>query len=154
MIRPEKDLYYITIANTVSKRSSCIKRKVGAIIVVEDSVVATGYNGTPRGTVNCNEGGCPRCKIAGAAEDYAKCFCAHAEENALIQAARTGMKVCGGVMFSLLSPCLPCSRMILNSGIAKLVYLNKWDEGEIPLSLLQDNGVEVLRLPIDAVVLS
>ena len=86
--RPDWDHYFMDIAKVVSSRSNCIKRKVAAIIVRDKRVVSTGYNGTPRGTRNCNEGGCPRCNsMAVSGTNLDECLCSHGEENAIVQAS-------------------------------------------------------------------
>ena len=124
MIRPEKHEYYMGIANAVAQRSNCIKRKVGAIIVVQDMISTTGYNGTPRGHVNCFEGGCQRCNDpsipSGTRLD--ECLCVHAETNCLAAAAKRGIGLDTGTMYTTVSPCLPCAKMILSAGITKVVY--------------------------------
>ena len=90
--RPSWDEYFMNIARVVGSRSNCIKRKVGSVIALDRRIISTGYNGTPRGIRNCNEGGCPRC--AGAAESGTRldeCLCSHAEENAITQSAYHGV---------------------------------------------------------------
>jgi len=137
--RPGVDSYYMGIAEAVSLRANCRKRAVGAVVVNHGVIVSTGYNGTPRGWDNCLDDGCPRCldKDATGGKDYALCFCCHAEENAIVNAARNGATVKGGVMYSLLSPCLPCARMIVNAGLTGLVYRERWDKGAAALGVLK-----------------
>ena len=94
MKRPDWDTYFIDIAHVVARRSNCCRRHVAALIVLEKRIISTGYNGTPRGIKNCYEGGCPRC--AGKSKSGANlgdCICAHAEENAIVQAAFHGISV-------------------------------------------------------------
>lgn len=124
MIRPSKDKYYLDIAYAVSQRSNCIKRSVGAIVVVDDTIAATGYNGTPRGFVNCYENGCPRCndKSVASGTDLDKCLCVHSELNCLAQAAKKGIALGGGTMYTTLVPCLPCAKMIVSTGLIRVVY--------------------------------
>ncbi len=121
--RPGWDEYFIDIARVVARRSNCRRRRVAALIVVEKRIVSTGYNGTPRGIKNCSEGGCPRC--AGDSKSGANlsdCICAHAEENAIVQAAYHGISVRGGTLYSTISPCLMCAKMIINAGLKEVVY--------------------------------
>jgi dCMP deaminase len=139
--RSSIDEYYMGIAGMVADRSNCRKRSVGCIIVRDSVIVSTGYNGTPRGFQNCFAGGCPRCASASGGEDYGKCFCCHAEENAIVQAARAGVSVNGGIMYCLLSPCLPCARMIVNAGIKRVFYMELWDLGDTASELLKLCGV-------------
>lgn len=104
-------------------RSTCIRRKVGAVLVRNGAVISTGYNGTCRGDVNCDKGGCERCKseiISGAG--LLECVCMHAEENAVLQAAMLGARTEGAVIFSTLSPCIRCVRVMRNAGIVSCIF--------------------------------
>jgi dCMP deaminase len=143
--RPDWDEYFMSIAKVVASRSNCIKRKVAAIIVKDRRVVSTGYNGTPRGARNCNEGGCPRCSgmaQSGAALD--ECLCCHGEENAITQAAYHGTSLKGTTLYSTFAPCLLCTKMIINSGIVEVVYNQEYPLNERALSLLRECGI-ILR---------
>ncbi len=145
--RPSWDEYFMSIARVVASRSNCIKRKVGALIVSDRRIVSTGYNGTPRGVLNCNEGGCPRC--AGAAESGARldeCLCSHAEENAITQSAYHGVTVHGAVLYTTISPCLMCTKMIVNAGIAEVVYDAPFAMEELARSLFREAGVKARKL--------
>ncbi len=142
--RPTWDEYFISIARVVASRSNCIKRKVGALLVSDRRIISTGYNGTPRGARNCNEGGCPRC--AGAAEAGTRldeCLCSHAEENAITQAAYHGVSVRGATVYTTFSPCLMCTKMIINSGIAEVVYDATFPLSDVSIALLQESGVKI-----------
>ena len=111
------------IAKVVASRSNCMKRKVAAIIVRDKRVISTGYNGTPRGTVNCNEGGCPRCNgMAPSGTALDECLCSHGEENAIVQASYHGVSLKDAIIYSTFAPCLMCAKMIINSGIREVVY--------------------------------
>lgn len=139
--RPSWDSYYADIAVEVAKRSSCVKRQIGAVIVVDNRIVATGYNGTPRGVKNCNEGGCVRCNDpsipSGTRLD--ECWCSHAEENAIVQSAYAGISVKGGTIYSTMSPCITCAKLIVNAGIKRVVY-----KGEYPQqSMLLLNAAQI-----------
>lgn len=137
--RPDWDAYFIQIAKQVALRSNCIKRKVAAILVKDYRIISTGYNGTPRGIKNCNEGGCPRCQKFGASgTDLASCFCCHAEENAIVQAAYHGVEIKGSTLYSTFSPCLACTKMIINAGIKEVVYSQAYPMEERTLKLLQE----------------
>jgi dCMP deaminase len=143
MRRISKDEYYLQIARAVAKRSICIenRRGFGAIIVTNDTIVSTGYAGPARGVINCNEvGGCNRNILKLNHNDFDEyCPSVHAEENAIINAARHGSRVLNGVMFALgvdnkgnVEPCLPCprcKRILINAGIKEVVTMN--DKGEI-----------------------
>ena len=145
--RPSWDEYFMSIARVVASRSNCIKRKVGALIVSDRRIISTGYNGTPRGVLNCNEGGCPRC--AGAAESGTRldeCLCSHAEENAITQSAYHGVTVRGAALYTTFSPCLMCTKMIVNAGIAEVVYDAPFAMEELVRSLFREAGVKARRL--------
>lgn len=121
--RPGWDDYFMDIAHVVAHRGNCRRRKVAAVIVSDRRIISTGYNGTPRGIANCCEGGCPRCASdASSGENLGECICAHAEENAIVQAAYHGIAVSGSTLYSTLSPCLMCTKMIINAGIKEVVY--------------------------------
>jgi dCMP deaminase len=144
--RPAWDDYFMSIAKVVATRSNCIKRKVAAIIVKDKRVISTGYNGTPRGAKNCNEGGCPRCNsmaVSGTAlED---CLCSHGEENAITQAAYHGISLKGSTLYTTYAPCLLCTKLIINSGIIEVVYNQDYPLNERSLSLLRECGVVLRR---------
>jgi dCMP deaminase len=146
--RPDWDDYFMSIARVVAARSNCVKRKVAAVITVDRRIIATGYNGTPRGVTNCNEGGCPRCNsFAPSGADLGECLCSHAEENAITQSAYHGVSVRGGTIYTTLCPCLMCTKMIINAGIVEVVYSAEWPLGDVSLRLLREAGVKVRQLP-------
>jgi dCMP deaminase len=147
--RPSWDAYFMSIARQVASRSNCVKRRVGAVIVVDRRIVSTGYNGTPRGVRNCNEGGCPRCNAfteGGARLD--ECLCSHAEENAITQAAYHGVSVRGGSIYTTFSPCLQCTKMIINAGLEEVAYSADYPLGEVALALLREAGVKVRQVAL------
>lgn len=140
--RPDWDEYFMRMAKVAALRSNCIKRKVAAVIVRDKRVVSTGYNGTPRGTRNCFEGGCPRCnQWVDSGTQLDECLCSHGEENAITQAAYHGVSVKDGVLYTTFSPCLTCSKMIINSGIREVVYNLKYPLSDTSLQLLQEAGL-------------
>ena len=144
-MRPTWDEYFMSIAKVVAMRSNCMKRKVAAIIVKDMRVVSTGYNGTPRGAKNCNEGGCPRCNgMAESGTALDECLCCHGEENAITQAAYHGTSLKGSTLYTTFAPCLLCTKMIINSGIVEVVYNQEYPLNDKALSLLKECGV-VLR---------
>ncbi|MEC4670980.1 MAG: cytidine/deoxycytidylate deaminase family protein [Nitrospirota bacterium] len=142
LTRPNWDEYFMKLAKVASLRSNCVKRKVAAIIVRDKRVVSTGYNGTPRGTKNCYEGGCPRCnKLADSGTLLDECLCSHGEENAITQAAYHGMSVKEGTLYSTFAPCLTCTKMIINAGIIEVVYNLDYPLNEMSFKLFQEAGV-------------
>ncbi|MBN1282666.1 MAG: AAA family ATPase [Proteobacteria bacterium] len=145
--RPSWDEYFMDIARVVALRGNCIKRKIAAVIVRDRRIISTGYNGTPRGIKNCNEGGCPRCNSFGASgENLDECLCSHAEENAIVQAAYHGVSIKGGTIYTTYSPCLICTKMIINSGLAEVVYDRAYTIAEVPLKLLKEAGVKARQI--------
>lgn len=141
--RPDWDEYFMKLAKVASLRSNCVKRKVAAIIVRDKRVISTGYNGTPRGTKNCYEGGCPRCnELADSGTRLEECLCSHGEENAITQAAYHGMSVKGGILYTTFAPCLTCTKMIINAGIQEVVYNLDYPLNETSFKLFQEAGVK------------
>ena len=127
--RPGWDEYYMGIALAVRRRANCMGNRVGAILVLEGRVVATGYNGTPQGMPNCEDGGCERCKnrhLYKSGEGYDLCICVHAEQNALLMSARVGIPVEGSTMYTTMRPCFGCAKELLQAKVAGVVYLHEW----------------------------
>lgn len=147
--RPDWDEYFMAIAKQVALRSNCIKRKVAAILVQDQRIISTGYNGTPRGIKNCNEGGCPRChKFGASGANLDACLCSHAEENAIVQAAYHGVSIKGATLYTTFSPCLACTKMIINSGIKEVVYKHAYNMEELSSRLLKEANVKIKPLAI------
>lgn len=141
-IRPSWDEYFMNIAKVVATRSNCMKRKVAALIVKDRRIISTGYNGTPRGARNCNEGGCPRCNgLAPSGTALDECLCSHGEENAITQAAYHGISLKGSTLYSTFAPCLQCTKMIINSGIVEVVYNQEYPLNGSAQDLLKECGV-------------
>jgi dCMP deaminase len=127
--RPEWDEYYMHIALAVRERADCLGNRVGAILVQNDRIISTGYNGTPHGMTNCTDGGCDRCARRGKYEsgrDYDLCICVHAEQNAILAAARFGIATEGAVLYSTMRPCFGCTKEILQAQIQEVYYLHEW----------------------------
>jgi dCMP deaminase len=130
--RPSKEEYYLEIAKTVAQRSPCIRRKYGSVIIKNDAIISTGYNGPARGVINCFEVGCIKeIKNLPHGMAYEDCPAVHAEENAVVNAARNGSNVLGGTLFisgidedgKLVEamPCTRCKRILINAGIERVV---------------------------------
>lgn len=147
--RPSWDEYFIGLAHLVKKRSNCLRSSYGALIIKDHRIISTGYNGTPHGIKNCIDGGCERCAKRQKGEikthEYQEsCICIHAEQNAIIQAAYQGSSTKGATMYSTISPCSSCAKMIINAGIIRYIYdTPHHDEGGI--KLLKSAGVEVKK---------
>ena len=147
--RPDWDEYFMGIAKVVSLRSNCVKRKVAAVIVKDKRVISTGYNGTPRGVKNCSEGGCPRCNsFTSSGTKLEECLCSHGEENAITQSAYHGVNISGATIYTTFSPCLLCTKMIINSGIREVVYNQHYSLGGTALRLLKEAKIRVRKLKI------
>jgi dCMP deaminase len=145
--RPDWDDYFLGIAKMVALRSNCIKRKVAAVLVKDRRIISTGYNGTPRGVKNCNEGGCPRCNnMAASGKDLEECLCSHAEENSITQSAYHGVNIKESTLYTTFSPCLICTKMIINAGIREVVYSVDYELTEKSRQLLEEAGVLVRQI--------
>ncbi len=148
--RPGWDEYFMEIARIAALRSNCMKRKVASVIVKDRRIISTGYNGTPRGAKNCNEGGCPRCNsLADSGTNLGECLCSHAEENAIVQAAYHGIGVKNSTLYTTFSPCLICTKMIINAGISEVVFNREYPLGDVALGLLEEAGVMIKRQQLD-----
>lgn len=131
MTRPSWDEYYAGIARAVATRSNCLRRHVGALIVVDNAIIATGYNGTPVGVRNCVDGGCPRCvSEAPPGQGYDACICVHAEQNAIVFAARRGNATSGGRLYTTLRPCFGCAKEAIQAGLREIVFDEPYSYGE------------------------
>ncbi len=147
--RPTWDEYFMRIAQVASLRSNCVKRKVAAVIVRDKRVISTGYNGTPRGTRNCYEGGCPRCNaLADSGTRLDECLCSHGEENAITQAAYHGVSVKDSTLYTTFAPCLQCTKMIINAGIREVVYNQDYPLNDTSFNLFKEAGVLCRRLEV------
>ena len=144
--RPSWDEYFMRIARVVASRSDCVRRQVAAILVKDRRVIGTGYNGTPRGATNCSAGGCPRCASdAPSGTGLDECLCLHAEENAILQAAYHGTSVHGAILYCTASPCLLCTKKIINCGVVEVVYDARYSIDQRSMGLLQECGIVVRR---------
>jgi len=147
LIRPGWDRYFMNIAQVVASRSNCIKRKVAAVIVKNGRIISTGYNGTPRNTRNCFEGGCPRCNSIGlSGQNLSDCYCSHGEENAIVQASYHGISIKESTLFTTFSPCLLCTKMIINAGIQEVVFNQEYPLGSTAQALLKEAGVRLRKI--------
>ena len=146
MPRPSWDEYFMSLAHLAATRSTCLRRQVGAVIVKDRMVLSTGYNDTPRGLPNCGDGGCERCR-SGAASGTGldTCLCLHAEQNAIIQAAYHGVPIAGATIYCTHQPCLTCAKMIVNSGLVRIVYAQSYPDA-LADHLVRDARIELTHL--------
>ncbi|MGB2629733.1 MAG: cytidine/deoxycytidylate deaminase family protein [Candidatus Omnitrophota bacterium] len=142
--RPSWDEYFLSIAKLVATRSTCLRRNVGAVVVKNKQVLATGYNGAPSGIVHCDEVGCMREKLGvPSGQRHELCRALHAEQNAFLQAARHGISLGGGTLYITTQPCSICAKMIINVGIKKVVIKGAYPD-EMALEFLDEGGVELV----------
>lgn len=147
--RPSWDTYFMEIAVLVSKRSTCLRRSVGAVIVKDRRILSTGYNGAPSGIRHCLETGClrERMKVA-SGERHELCRGIHAEQNAIIQAAYHGVSIRGASLFCTNLPCSICAKMIINAGIQSVVYLSGYADG-MSEEMFAEAGIVLRRHKLD-----
>ncbi|HMA76211.1 MAG TPA: cytidine/deoxycytidylate deaminase family protein [Candidatus Krumholzibacteriaceae bacterium] len=146
MSRPTWDEYFMKITRLVAERSTCLRRQVGAIIVIKKRIISTGYNGAPKGLEHCLDIGCLRVKMEiPSGERQELCRGVHAEQNAIIQAAGGGIDMEGSTMYCTDSPCATCSKMIINAGIRKLVLGRKYPD-RLGEQLINAAGIETVYL--------
>ena len=139
--RPSWDEYFATLAIQVSTRTTCMRRAVGAVIVKDNRILATGYNGVPSGMHHCQEVGCLRDKLgvpSGQRQEI--CRGLHAEQNAIIQAAKYGIDISGAKIYITTQPCITCAKMLINAGIKEIVYANPYPD-ELSLGMLDEAGI-------------
>ena len=141
--RPSWEDYFLQLADLVASRSTCLRRQVGAVLVRDERIIATGYNGAPRGIQHCLEAGCLREKMGiPSGERYELCRGVHAEQNAIINAAYYGVSTKGAVLYCTNQPCLICARMIINAGIIKVVHRGNFDD-DFALQFMEEAGIEM-----------
>lgn len=141
MERPSWDAYFMDIARLVASRSTCLRRQVGAVMVKSKHILATGYNGTPSGITHCSETGCLREQLnVPSGERHELCRGLHAEQNAIIQAARHGIDINGATLYCTHSPCIICSKMLINAGIKQIVYIHGYPD-QMSLDMIGEAGI-------------
>jgi dCMP deaminase len=144
-MRPSWDEYFMSIVDLVKERSTCLRRKVGAVIVKDKRILTSGYNGAPVGCRHCEEVGCLREQLkVPSGERHELCRASHAEQNAIVQAAMHGVSIDGGTIYVTAQPCVICSKLIINSGIKRVVYKGNYPD-ELSMQLLSEAGIKVER---------
>lgn len=140
--RPCWDEYFIQIAKLVATRSTCLRRQVGALLVKERNILATGYNGVPTGITHCDVTGCLRDQLnVPSGERHELCRGLHAEQNAIIQAARHGANIAGSTLYCTDSPCIICTKMLINAGVVEVVYMRGYPD-KLSLEMLAEAGIK------------
>lgn len=157
-IRPGPHEYFMHIAMAVRSRANCLGSRVGAVIVRDGRIISTGYNGTPQDMRNCEDGGCERCanreKRYPSGTGYDICICVHAEQNAILTAARFGISVEGSTVYSTMRPCFGCTKEMLQARIRAVYYLHDWNhpnpETRVEYDKIQgrfQDGIRKLDIP-------
>lgn len=148
--RPTWDEYFMAIVDDVATRSTCCRRKVGAILVKDKRVIATGYNGGPTGLAHCLDIGCLRQKLGiPSGQQHELCRGVHAEQNAIIQAARYGVHTDGSILYCTTQPCAQCTKMLLNAGVTEIVFREGYPDG-LALELLNESQITFRKIEADA----
>lgn len=142
-MRPSWDQYYMEMAEVVKQRSTCLRRQVGAVIVKDQRILSSGYNGAPTGILHCEEAGCLREELkVPSGERHELCRGLHAEQNAIIQAALHGVGIKDSTLYVTHKPCIICTKMMINAGINRLVYKGDYPD-LLSEKILQEAGVIV-----------
>lgn len=145
-MREDWDSYFLEITDVVKKRSTCLRRQVGAVIVKDNNLLASGYNGVPTKITHCSEVGCLRDKLnVPSGERHELCRGLHAEQNAIIQAAKHGVSIDGSSIYTNTKPCSICTKMIINAGIKRIIYRNDYND---PLAdeLLMETKIRLCKI--------
>ncbi|OUQ60315.1 cytidine deaminase [Tyzzerella sp. An114] len=144
-MRATWDEYFMEIAEIVKTRSTCLRRQVGAVIVKDNRIITTGYNGAPSGLMHCSDMGyCEREKLnIPSGQRHELCRALHAEQNAIIQAANMGVSTQGATLYVTLQPCVICAKMAVNAGIIKIVYKGTYPD-ELSMRILNEADIELV----------
>ena len=147
--RPSWDRYFMSIARLASTRSTCLRRQVGAVIVKDKKILATGYNGAPMGLEHCLDIGCLREELGiPSGERHELCRATHAEQNAIVQAATCGVNIKDSIIYSTTHPCILCSKLLINAGISKIIIEDSYPD-EMSRQMLDEAGVEIIIIGQD-----
>jgi dCMP deaminase len=145
-MRRSWDEYFMSIAELVSRRSTCLRRHVGAVIVKEKRILTTGYNGAPSGVAHCEDVGCLRETLGvPAGERHEICRGIHAEQNAIIQAATFGVNISGGIIYTTHQPCFICTKMLINAHISKIVYKEPYPD-KLAVDMLDEAKIPYIKI--------
>ncbi|MFA7077941.1 MAG: cytidine/deoxycytidylate deaminase family protein [Syntrophomonas sp.] len=145
--RPSWDEYFLELAELVASRSTCLRRHVGAVLVRKERIIATGYNGAPRGLGHCLEIGCLREELdIPSGHRYELCRGVHAEQNAIINAAYYGVSTEDTVLYCTNQPCIICARILINAGISKVVHRGNFKD-DLAMQFMQEAGIDVVQIP-------
>ena len=152
--RPDWGPYFMEIARIVSMRSTCLRRNVGAVIVKDKRILASGYNGAPSGLKHCAEVSCLREKMnVASGERHELCRGLHAEQNAIIQAAYHGVSINGAELYCTHLPCSICIKMLINAGIQEIYYEEGYPD-DLSLDMIQESKIKLTKLEPEEIVRS
>lgn len=144
--RPSWDEYFLDVAKLVAKRATCLRRSVGAVIVKDKRILATGYNGAPSGLKHCFDIGCMRQKLKiPSGQRHELCRALHAEQNALIQASLYGISVKGSTIYATCQPCVICAKMLINAGIKEIVIAQGYPD-KLAMDFLSQAKIKVRKI--------
>jgi len=144
--RPSWDEYFMDIAHQVATRSTCTRRRIGAVVVRDKRILATGYNNVPSGIEHCTTRGCLRDEMnIPSGERHELCRGIHAEQNAIAQAARNGVSVEGSTVYCTHQPCILCAKLMINAGVVEIVFVGEYPD---PLSLELLHEANITLRPI------
>jgi dCMP deaminase len=147
MIRPTWEEYFMDITRLVSKRATCLRRQVGAVLVMDKRILATGYNGAPSGLAHCLEVGCLReINQIPSGERHELCRGLHAEQNVIIQAAFHGIRIQGATLYCTNQPCVICTKMIINAGIKEIIYESGYGD-DLARQMLLEARIPIRQMP-------
>lgn len=145
MKRPSWDKYFMKIAHLVKERSTCLRRKVGSVLVKDRRILATGYNGAPKGLPHCDVTGCLREKMKiPSGERQELCRGVHAEQNAIVQAAVFGVSTRGATLYTTTFPCVVCAKLIINAEIEEIVYDDEYED-KLAKQILEEAGIKIRK---------
>jgi dCMP deaminase len=143
--RPSYDEYFMEMAHVVSKRSTCLRRRVGAILVKNKHILSTGYNGAPKGMHHCSEVGCLRVnQHIPSGERHELCRGLHAEQNAIIQAAVFGVSIQGSLLYCTNTPCVVCVKMLINAGVQEIIFAGEYSD-KLAKDMIKESGIKITR---------
>ena len=141
--RPSYDEYFMEMAHLVAKRSTCLRRNVGAILVKDKHILSTGYNGAPKGLEHCSEVGCLRKELGIlSGERHEICRGLHAEQNAIIQAAVFGISIKNSVLYCTNTPCVVCAKMLINAGVKEIVYSGGYPD-DLAKKMISESKIKI-----------
>ena len=147
--RPSWDSYFMQMAQVVAGRSTCLRRQVGAVLVKDKQILSTGYNGSPSGLQHCDEIGCLRQSLGvPSGERHEICRAVHAEQNALVQAAKHGVAITGADLYTTHQPCVLCTKLLINAGIIRVIFTHSYPD-QLAVNMATEAGLKLIKFGED-----